>query len=153
MIQYLKKTIILLMLAAFLVPASGMLVFMHHCRAMGTLELSIDGSNSCCSHQQSLFMSPAQDLCELASAADGRCSHAAHFSKQACCEDGRIYVKIIDNYLSASGFFFQKDITEIELSGLPGSSIPTAVSLPLRTLDAPDPPGTDTWLIVSSLRL
>jgi hypothetical protein len=153
MIEYLKKTAILLLLAAFLVPASGMLVFMHHCRAMGTLELSIDGSNSCCTSHQGLFMAPAENLCELASAGDGSCSHKAHFSKQSCCEDDRLFVKIVDNYLSASGFFFQKDITEIELSGLPGSSILTAVSLPLHLLDAPDPPGNDTWLKVSSLRL
>lgn len=153
MIQYLKNTAIMLMLAAFLLPASGIIVFMHHCRAMGTLELSIDGSNSCCHSQQGLFKAPARELCELASAVDGSCSHEAHFSKQSCCEDGRVYLKIIDNYLSASGPLFQKDITEIELSGLPGSSILTAVSLPLRSLDAPDPPGNDTWLKVSSLRL
>ena len=140
MIQYLKKTIILLMLAAFLVPASGMLVFMHHCRAMGTLELSIDGSNSCCSHQQSLFMSPAQDLCELASAADGRCSHAAHFSKQACCEDGTIYVKIIDNYLSASGFFFQKDITEIVTNQFAKNTTLLTISVLYKRVES------DCWL-------
>lgn len=153
MIEYLKKTAILLLLAAFLVPASGMLVFMHHCRAMGTLELSMDGSNSCCSAHHGLFMSSARDLCELASAVDGSYSNEASFSKQSCCEDGRLFVKIVDNYLSASGPLFQKDFTEIELSGLPGSSILTAVSLPLGLLDAPGPPGNDTWLKVSSLRL
>lgn len=34
MLQYLKNTLVMLVLAAFLVPASGVVVFMHHCGSM-----------------------------------------------------------------------------------------------------------------------
>lgn len=147
MLKALKNTAVILLLVAFLLPASGVLVFMHQCRSMGTTALSLDGSSGCCQtraagNQSCSAVVPPQH------------NHGLQISKQACCEDSQFFVKINLDYLTTAYNTFHTDIITIELPGFSGlNTVAFAGILQGLIADTPDPPGNDTYLINASLRL
>jgi hypothetical protein len=151
-VKFLKNIAVLIVLVAFLVPASGIMVFLHHCSAMGTTELSVDGSNSCCSVPVNLFMAVEHNECAISH--EGNCTHHTFFSKQACCEDSRLFVKIDANYLSSSFKVLQPDVAILAFfNSVESSAVLLAGTLSGILIDSPDPPWSDILLVTSSLRL
>lgn len=147
MLKALKNTAVILLLVAFLLPASGVLVFMHQCRSMGTTALSFDGSNGCC-------QPGVVDKTACSAFVQDRHNHDTQISKQACCEDSQLFVKINLDYLTTAYNTFHTDIISIELPGFSElKSDAFAVILKGQVADTPDPPGSDTYLINASLRL
>lgn len=152
MLQYLKNTLIMLVLAAFLVPASGVVVFMHQCGSMGSTDISLTGSNSCCATNDGAIAEADHSSCSI-TATDGITGYGDQLNKHSCCSDSKFYVKIIDDYLTVIFNSFQFDKTEIELFNITSLLPSPVVTGLIQATDTPDPPGIDTWLLVSSLRL
>lgn len=87
MVDLIKRMFVMLMMVAFLLPATGMHFFVHHCTAMNYSEYSLDGSNSCCGKA------------ELHHKTSGEQQETA-FNAQACCSDASMLVKIEESYLA-----------------------------------------------------
>ncbi|HAH56704.1 MAG: hypothetical protein KUL83_11530 [Lentimicrobium sp.] len=87
MADLMKRVFVLLMMVAFLLPATGMQFFVHHCTAMNHSEYSLDGSNSCCGEATPLQKSSDQKL------------PGDFFNAQECCTDAQVLVKIDESYL------------------------------------------------------
>lgn len=147
MLNAFKNTAVILLLVAFLLPASGVLVFVHQCRSMGTTALSLDGSNGCCKTrniENSACAIPSKD----------HHNHLTNLSKQACCEDSHLFVKINLDYHTTAYNTFHTDLISIELPGFSGlKTVAFAGILQGLITDTPDPPGSETYLFNSSLRL
>lgn len=152
MIKVLKNIAIILLLATFLLPASGMLVFIHHCQSMGITLHSFDGSNSCCRKDDGLFRTMDQNV-NLSSLSGNRFNDT-FISKKPCCSDSRLFIKINQNYLSSVYKTFHANVLLVELPDFTHIR-PVIYSLNLRgaVSDTPDPPGTDTYLFTSTFRL
>jgi hypothetical protein len=151
-VKFLKNIAVLIVLVAFLVPASGIVVFLHHCSAMGTTEVSVDGSNSCCSEPVSLFRAVEHNECAITH--EGNCTHHTFFTKQACCEDSRLFIKIDADYLSSLFKVLQPDIAILAIfNSLESNAVLFAGTLSGVSIDSPDPPWGDILLVTSSLRL
>lgn len=152
MIKVLKNIAIILMLAAFLLPASGMLVFIHHCQSMGTTLHSFDSSNSCCNEDSGLFRTLDQN--DKLSPLSGNKFYGTFISETPCCSDSHLFIKINQDYLSSVYKTFQANVLLVELSDFTLIR-PVIYSLNLQgaVFDTPDPPGTDTYLFTSTFRL
>jgi len=152
MIRALKNIAIILLLAAFLLPASGMLVFIHHCQSMGITLHSFDGSNSCCRKDAGLFRTLDQNV--NLSSLSGAKFYDTFISEKPCCSDSQLFIKINQDYLSSFYKTFQANILLVELPDFTHIR-PAIYSLYLRgsVSDIPDPPGTDTYLFTSTFRL
>jgi len=152
MIKVLKNLAVLFLLVSFMVPASGVLVFIHHCSANGSTEFSVDGSNSCCDTHSSIFKVIDQDNCAISH--KGQCTHHTFLSNEPCCKDSRLFVKISLDYLTSVSKIFNSDVRFLELPDF-------LLSEPQRYTDEQaeiftgslHPPGIDTYLFTSSLRL
>ncbi|NTW23405.1 MAG: hypothetical protein HGA37_01795 [Lentimicrobium sp.] len=152
MIKVIKNIAVILLLVSFLVPASGVLVFIHECSSVGSTELSIDGSNSCCDAHSSLFLEIVKDECAISH--QGHCTHHTFLNNESCCKDSRLFVKIGLDYLASVSKIFNADVRFFEL---PDSFLvePSGFN-DIRAevfIDSPHPPGIDTYLFTSSLRL
>lgn len=149
--KLLKNIAIISVLVAFLLPASGVMLFLHHCESMETTEVSLDGTNSCCAPSGS-FRTIEHNDCSIEH--QGTCTHHTFLNKQACCVDGRLFVKIDSDYLTTFFKTIQPDFTVVEII-----ENQTIASLSLsgfifhNTTSAHDPPGGEIYLQVSSLRL
>ena len=150
--KLLKHIAVITVLLAFLLSASGVMLFMHHCQSMETTEVSIDGTNSCCPAPTGLFRTTEHNDCSIEH--HGNCTHHAFLTKQSCCTDGRLFVKIGSDYLTTFYKTLQPNLTAIEATD--NQSL-TAVSLTEfitpNTARVHDPPGREIYLRVSSLRL
>jgi len=151
-VKFLKNIAVLIVLVAFLVPASGFMVFLHHCSAMETTEMSLDGSNSCCSEPVNLFKAIEHSGCAISH--EGNCTHHTFITKQTCCEDSRLFVKIDANYLSSVFKVLQPDVAILALfNNAELHTVLLAGALSGISTDSPDPPGRDLLLVTSSFRL
>lgn len=147
-----KVIAIFLVLVAYLIPASGVMVFLHHCNAMNTTEISLDGSNSCCSISHGGCPIPGKT--DLADSHGGTLIHQAFIEKQSCCKDEKLFVKLSFLHLST----FIKDLTPqvavLELDQELFSMLPEiSDEIALFACDSPDPPIDEVILITSSFRL
>lgn len=147
-----KTIVIFLILAAYFIPATGVMVFLHHCNAMNTTEISLDGCNSCCnishgkckiSGKTDLAVSPGEGLI-----------HQTFLEKQSCCKDIKLFVKLIILHLST----FLKDLTPqiavLEFDQELFSMLPeVSDEIADVSCDSPDPPIDEVILITSSFRL
>lgn len=154
-IKYCMKTIrrilVLFALAAFLVPVSGIMVFVHHCRSMETTGYSLDGYDACCHSSPSVFVEHKAPACDVAH--PGHCTHHTFIDGQTCCSDSRIYVKIVLDYL-ASHDYSPLVASEIILPGIVNPEPANSFFLKrLYTQLSHSPPGPDPWLRLSNLRL
>lgn len=150
--KLLKNIAIITVLSAFLLPASGVMLFMHHCQSMETTEVSIDGTNSCCPTPSGLFRTIEHNDCSIEH--QGNCSHHTFLTKQACCVDGRLFIKIGSEYLISFYKTIQPDFTVIEeVDNQPLTALSLSGFIFHNTTSAHDPPGRDIYLRVSSLRL
>lgn len=151
--KLLKNIAVISVLVAFLLPASGVMLFMHHCSSMQTTEVSMDGSNSCCTTHSGLFRSSEQfdDSCIEH---QHNCTHHTYISEQDCCVDGRIFVKIDSDYLNTFYKTLQPDFNAIEVvEKQPLTALSLSGFIFHNTTRAHDPPGLEIYLQVSSLRL
>lgn len=146
--KLIKSTAVLFVLTAFLLPSTGFVFYLHQCRSMSTVELSLDGSNSCCT-------APSGIPGNIQNHTDtGNCSHQTSVSKQTCCEDSRLFVKIDSDYLASFSKVFQSYISLIiRLNDSGPSPVLHAHLLPGERTNSPDPPWQDILLVTSSLRL
>ena len=87
MTDLIKRMFVMLMMVAFLLPATGMHFFVHHCTAMNHSEYSLDGSNSCCGDVLPNHKTSGQQ-------------QATSFNAQDCCSDAKVLVKIDESYLA-----------------------------------------------------
>lgn len=141
-----------MVLVAFMVPASGIMVFLHQCKAMGTTEMSIDGTNSCCSMPLNLFKAIDHNGCTITHG--GNCTHHIFITKQACCEDSRLFVKIDSDYLSSLIKVLHPDIAIVAIfNNVEPNTVLYAGKLSGISTDSPDPPWGDILVLTSSLRL
>lgn len=147
-----KTIAIFLVLAAYLIPASGVMVFLHHCNAMNTTEISLDGSNSCCNISHGTCMIPGKT--DLAVLHGEGLIHQTFLEKQSCCKDEKLFVKLSLLHLST----FVKDLTPqvavLEFDQELFSMLPE-ISDEIANIacDSPDPPIDEVILITSSFRL
>ncbi|HPG34330.1 MAG: hypothetical protein H6541_12650 [Lentimicrobiaceae bacterium] len=147
-----RNIAVLLVLVAFLLPSTGVLVFLHHCKSKGTIQASLDGSNTCCKTRSSLFKATEPDVCALAH--ENHCTHHSFLAQETCCDDTHFYVKINMEYLSEMSQSFQANVFAIELPGVPEIHPVYLADLPPGIIpDWPVPPDIGTYLKVSSLRL
>lgn len=150
--KMLKNIAALLLLVAFMLPASGLMLFWHHCRSMETMEVSIDGTNSCCASPVELFRSIEHNDCSIEH--PGICADQTIFKNESCCEDGHTLVKISNEYLATFSQTIQPFFTAIDLFDHQTPSPIFLDRLISESIAKPfSPPGRDTWLLVSSLRL
>lgn len=153
--KLLKNIAVISVLVAFLLPASGIMLFLHHCSGMGTTEVSIDGKNSCCSAPFELFRtlsSEQPDDCCIEH--QENCTHHTYISQQDCCVDGRIFIKIDSDYLTTFYKTLQPDFSAIEVvEKQPLTALSLSGFVFHNTTSAHDPPGLEIYLKVSSLRL
>ncbi|MDD3743420.1 MAG: hypothetical protein PHX54_07360 [Lentimicrobiaceae bacterium] len=82
-----KRLFVILMALAFLLPATGMHFFVHHCTAMNHNEISLDGSSSCCGKTGPIHKATNQEL------------PGSAFKAPECCSDEMLLVKINESYL------------------------------------------------------
>lgn len=138
------------MLGVFLVPASGVFIFVHQCRSMGVTRLSLDGTTTCCSGDKIHFSYAEGNLCKADPA--GSCTHKTFIGKKTCCSDTRLFIKIVPEYVyTVTGniqpvFFHLPPISRLLNIG----SVKEPVASFLR--DAPDPPGYAAYILNSVLR-
>ena len=153
--KLLKNIAVITVLVAFLLPASGVMLFMHHCSSMETTEVSMDGSNSCCPAPTGLFRTLTSDQPDDCCVEHQEsCTHHAYLSKQACCADGRVFVKIDSDYLITFYKTLQPDFNAIEvIEKQPLTTLSLAGFIFHSNTSAHDPPGQEIYLRVSSLRL
>ncbi|MBW6490294.1 MAG: hypothetical protein K0B15_03760 [Lentimicrobium sp.] len=150
--KIIKNIAILLMLAAYILPASGVAFFMHHCSSMATVELSLQGNNSCCAAptaQSCVFQDNA-----VSSHNDVNSTRQTVINKQSCCEDSRLFLKIESDYLASLFKVLQPDISIIDRIGDTDlSPVLYSEKLLRESPSSPDPPGLEILLVTSSLRL
>ncbi|MDY0102693.1 MAG: hypothetical protein RBS07_07115 [Lentimicrobium sp.] len=150
--KMLKNIAVLLLLVAFMLPASGLMLFWHHCQSMETMEVSLDGTNSCCANPVKLFRSVEHNDCSIEH--PDNCTDHTFFKNESCCEDGHTFVKISNEYLATFSQIIQPFFTAIDLFD---HQTPSPIFLNGLISENTDhyfaPPGRDTWLLVSSLRL
>ncbi len=152
MIKVIKNIAVVLLLISFMVPASGVLVFIHECSTIGSTEFSVDGSNSCCDTHSSIFMVVDQDECAISH--KGHCTHHTFLSNESCCKDSRLFVKISFDYLTSVSKIFNSDVRFHELPDFLLSEPKSYNETHAEILDGSlHPPGIDTYLFTSSLRL
>ncbi len=154
MYRVFKNIFVILLLVAFLLPASGVLVFMHHCDALGLTEVTLDGSSSCCSAEGSLFQHRKSEACNIGHVHGNKCSAPVSVEKESCCKDTLIFVKINLDYLTTFQKLFQTSLFSVNIVkeyNLTPSGFSAALSGTVN--DTPDPPGNITYLLNSSLRL
>lgn len=152
--KLLKNIAVISVLVAFLLPASGVMLFMHHCSSMATTEISMDGSNSCCQTPSGLFRTITEQPAESCIEHQGNCTHHDYLTKQACCADGHLFVKIESDYLNTFYKTLQPEFNTIEvIERQPLSALSLAGFIFHNTTSAHDPPGLEIYLQVSSLRL
>ncbi|MDY0344194.1 MAG: hypothetical protein RBR28_11525 [Lentimicrobium sp.] len=87
MADLIKRMFVMLMMVAFLLPATGIHFFVHHCTAMNHSEYSLDGSNSCCGKALPQHKTPGKQF------------PGTSFKAQSCCSDAQVLVKIDESYL------------------------------------------------------
>lgn len=152
MIKMIKNFAVLLLLISFMVPASGVLVFIHQCSSLGSTEFSVDGSNSCCDKHSSVFMEIDKEECAISH--EGSCTHHTFLNRESCCKDSRLFVKINFDYLTSVYKIFNSDVRFLELPDflLPEPKGYTDIHA-VAFASSLHPPGIDTYLFTSSLRL
>ena len=152
--KLLKNIAVISVLVAFLLPASGVMLFMHHCQSMETTEVSMDGSNSCCTVPSGLFRTITEQPGDSCIEHQDNCTHHTYLSSQACCVDGRVFVKIESDYLTTFYKALQPDFNAIEVvEKQPLTALSLAGFIFHNNTSAHDPPGQEIYLRVSSLRL
>ncbi len=153
--KVLKNIAVISVLVAFLLPASGVMLFMHHCSSMETTEVSVDGTNSCCPAPSGLFHTLTSDQPDNCCVAHQEsCTHHTFISKQACCADGRLFVKIESDYLNTFYKALQPDYNAIEVTDKqPHTALSLVGFIFHNSTRADHPPGLEIYLQVSSLRL
>lgn len=150
--KMLKNIALILLLAAFMLPASGLMLFWHHCRSMETMEVSLDGTNSCCATPVKLFRSVEYSDCSIEH--PGNCTNDTFLKNESCCENGHTFLKISNEYLATYSQTIQPIFAAIDLFD---HQAPSPIFLDKliseNSFHPLAPPGLDTWLLVSSLRL
>lgn len=150
--KLLKNIAVISVLVAFLLPASGVMLFMHHCSSMETTEVSMDGSNSCCPAPSGLFKTLEHNDCSIEH--KGSCTHHTFITNQACCVDGRLFIKIGSDYLTTFYKTLQPDFNFVEVAEKqPLTELSLAGFVFHNSTSSHDPPGHEIYLQVSSLRL
>ncbi|HLO90256.1 MAG TPA: hypothetical protein VK172_03735 [Lentimicrobium sp.] len=79
--QGLKRILSIFMLLVFIVPATGMMLYVHHCSMSNITRISSSTPEHCCSDT----CSSAHDLYD---------AHHAVIKKIPCCNDSKVFVKL-----------------------------------------------------------
>lgn len=140
-----RKIISLIMLAVFLLPSTGMMIYVHQCNMSSSTVFNTEVSNACCSEAAD---ASAQHLSSVASDSE------SYVSPLACCEDSNMYIKLGQQILSQT--------VKIMLGNFPVFIFTTASQSQFtaqshKSSDFTDfisyPPGELPFIMNSSLRL
>lgn len=148
-----SKVFLLLMLAAYLVPSTGILLYVHHCESRGISEASLDGSSSCCPSERSMFLHADTEPCHQHESP--ACTHHTFLDKEPCCSDTQVYIKITPDYLASNQKTLESPgmvctCMQQLMPNLPQNKENFSKRLFANTVF---PPGQESYLLFSSLRL
>lgn len=86
----------MMLMVAYLLSASGMLVFLHQCNAKNTIALSLSHNHLCCSTTDDHHANDGDTCCSQKNAVNFT---LLSFNKAPCCDDSKLYVKVVPECL------------------------------------------------------
>ena len=151
--RILSKVCLLLLLTAYLVPSTGILLYVHHCETRGISEASLDGSSSCCPSERSMFLHTEPEPCHQHESPG--CTHHTFLDNEPCCSDTHVYIRIVPDYVASNQktLEFQGMVTicvQQLMPVLPQGNQPWGKRVFAKAFF---PPGQESYLLNSSLRL
>jgi hypothetical protein len=147
----LKDISIIILMVAYLLSASGMLVFLHHCNAENTIALSLSHNHPCCSATEDHHTQDGDACCSQKNAVD---STLLSFNKAPCCDDSKLFVKVVPECLLP-------DVKKIQVNAFAAIYRQIQYLLPITSISAENLsifaistfPVESIWRRISSFRL
>ena len=147
----LKHISVMILMVAYLLSASGVLVFLHHCNTENTIALSLSNNHPCCSTTEDHHAHDADACCSQKNAVDFT---LLSFNKAPCCDDSKLFVKVVPECLLP-------DVKKIQVNAFTAIYRQIQYLLPLTSVSAENLshaaistlPVESIWRRISSFRL
>lgn len=147
-----KQIVSLLLLAVFLLPSTGMLIYVHQCNMSSSIVYDTQTPKSCCSDSKGESANH-ESSCSIAVMADYPESDS-YVSPLACCDDSQMFIKLGQQILSQTVKVMLSNFPVFIISNFSQSqnSIESNHQLVFTNLIL-YPPGELPFIMNSSLRL
>lgn len=136
-----------MLLVAFMIPASGLMVYVHHCNMSNNTVLDLESSSSCCGASAKKANHCLVDNSSAALA-------GTIISAPPCCVESNLFLK-----LTSDALLHSLQLMHVDVAVVPSiTNINILLSEENLTSDIlPDftefPPGAEHYIMFSSLRL
>ncbi len=87
-----KRILSIVLLMVFLLPSTGMLIYVHRCNMSNTTLVDIEAQKPCCAEKAENEITEASHSCQIPLHSD--IDHQTVFSALPCCDDAQIFVKL-----------------------------------------------------------
>lgn len=147
-----KRILSIFMLMVFMLPSTGILMYVHQCNMSNTMLVDIEAQKPCCADMAGNDGAEASHSCHLPFQSD--INHQTSVSALPCCDDAQIFVKLGVHLFAQAIKLLHTDFPFIinnfnNQTGLLDFNPEIRIENNLNNY----PPGSQTFIKYSSLRL